>query len=198
MKTVYLLFALTLLLSTVILADIRLPDNKTPKPAPSKSIDTTLSVRINKDTKEAKLVIPRSQLKELRAELEQLENDSDNVATTSSFSKTQTVVSGTFLSLAFILGGVWLVRSRKIDTKTGKALAIGAVLFMSGAVATITLANAGPPSSTRSITNKFFSKEVNDWKQGYGKIKLEVSDQVKEPTLYVPDIPENKKNSDEE
>ena len=193
MKKISLLFILTLILSTAILADISLPDKKTPEPTPNRSVDSLLSVRISKDVKEARLVIPKNQIKELRADLEQLDSDSDNLAVaTTGFSKTQTIISGTFLSFAILLGGVWMVRSRKINTKTGKILAIGTVLFISGAVVSMSFANVGPPSNARKITSKFFSNDVNLYKMGSGKIKLEVSDQVTYPTLYVPDVVEEK------
>jgi hypothetical protein len=172
------------------------PPNPTPKPKANKSIETNLRVEIRRDAKEAKLLIPKSQLKQLRAELEELD-DSDNTASLG-FTQTQTIVSGLFFSLAFIFGGVWLARSRKIDTKASKTLVIGGVLFLSGAVATIVYANAGPPPEARSLTNKFFSPGVNIYKFGSGKIKLETSNEVQYPTLIVPDLPEEKKPSSEE
>lgn len=196
MRKILSLCVMLVLFSIVIFADIRV-DTPTPKPKSQKSIDTMLYVKIDSNAQEAKLIIPKSQLKQLRAELEQLDDSSDHTASTG-FTKTQTIVSGMFLSLAFVFGGVWLARSRKIETKTGKALIIGSVLFLSGAVATITFANAGPPPEARSITGKFFSQAVHIYKFGSGKIKLETSDTVNIPTLIVPDVKETPKPSDEE
>jgi hypothetical protein len=197
MKKIITLFTFSLLFSVVGLADIRLPD--TPKPTPAtktKSIDTRLTIKITKDAKDAKLIIPKSQLKELRAELDELDNGSDNTA--SNFSRTQTIVSGLFMSLAMVFGGVWFVRSRKIDTKSAKSLVIGTVLFSTFAAATMVFANVGPPIETRSITNKIFSETLNTgWGQASGKIKLEVSDKVSEPQLIVPDTKDEKKSDDE-
>jgi hypothetical protein len=169
------------------------PPNPTPKPKANKSIDTNLRVEIRRDAKEAKLLIPKNQLKQLRAELEGLDDPDDTFAF--SISKTQTVISGMFVSLAFVFGGVWLMRSRKIETKASKILVIGSVLFLSGAVVTMVYANAGPPPEARSLTNKFFSPGVNIYKFGSGKIKLETSNEVQYPTLIVPDLPEEKKPS---
>jgi hypothetical protein len=182
------------LLSMSVQADVRVDP---PKTKPGKSIDTLLRVDITRDAKEAKLIIPKSQLKQLRAELEGLDDSSDRTAALS-FTRTQTVVSGIFLSLAVVFGGVWVARSRKLETRAGRVLVIGAVLFLSGTVATIVYANAGPPPEARSLTNKFFSQGVNIYKFGSGKIKLETSDTVEHPTLIVPDIPDEKKPAGEE
>ena len=126
MKKALFLFALTVIFSSFALADIRLPDTPTPKPP--KSIDSTMTIRFDKKAKDATLVIPKAQLKQLRAELEQLDNET-NTASNAGFTRTQTIVSGLFMSLAMVFGGVWLTRSRKINTKVGKTLIAGTVLF---------------------------------------------------------------------
>lgn len=198
MKKILSLFVVLILCSIVAFADIRPPE--TPKPDSKKSIDSFLSIKFDKNTKEAKLIIPKSQLKQLRAELEQLDNEQDtNAATKTGFSRTQTIISGLFLSLAILFGGVWLTRTKKLDTKTGKTLVIGAVLFLSGAVATIVYANAGPPPELRQITSKLFDKKVfGYWNSAGGKIKIQVSDTAQNPELIVPDVSDEKKPSDEE
>jgi hypothetical protein len=173
-------------LALVALADVRLPD--TPKPKQSKSIDTRLQIRLSQDAKETTLRIPKSQIKQLRAELDDVD-DADATASVS-FSKTQTVVSGLFLSLAFVFGGVWLARSRggQSETKTSKTLVVGAGLFLTAAMTTIAFANVGPPPETRSITGKLFSNSVHAYKRASGKIKLEISDEISEIELIVPDV----------
>lgn len=196
MKKLLALGVFIALLSIAIFADVRV-DTPTPKPKTGKSIETLLRVDIKKDAKEARLLIPKNQLKQLRAELEELDDDSGNTASLG-FTKTQTIISGLFMTLAFVFGGVWLSRSRKIDTRASKILVIGSVLFLSGAVATIAFANAGPPPEARSLTNKFFSQGVNIYKFGSGKVKLETSTEVDIPTLIVPDVPEEKKTTGEE
>jgi hypothetical protein len=196
MKNFLYLCVFIALFSNAIFADVRV-DTPTPKPKAGKSIDTLLRVDIKRDAKEARLLIPKNQLKQLRAELEEFDDSSDSTASLS-FTKTQTIISGLFMTLAFIFGGVWLSRSRKIDTRASKILVIGSVLFLSGAVGTIAFANAGPPPEARVLTNKFFSNGVNIYKFGSGKIKLETSTEVDIPTLIVPDIPEEKKPTGEE
>lgn len=61
MKKILSLSVILVLCSIVALADIRLPE--TPKPDSKKSIDSFLSIKFDKNTKEAKLIIPKSQLK---------------------------------------------------------------------------------------------------------------------------------------
>ncbi|HEX8737419.1 MAG TPA: hypothetical protein VF721_18945 [Pyrinomonadaceae bacterium] len=196
MKKLFSSIALIAAFALVALADVRLPDTPTPKQ--SKKIDTWLHISIDKDAKEARLVIPKSQLKQLRAELEQID-DADATASLG-FSKTQTIVSGLFLSLAFVFGGVWLARSRgggTSRTKANKTLVVGAGLFLTGALATIAIANVGPPPEARSITGKIFSSGVHTYKQASGKIRLETSDEDRGIELIVPDVKSDGRTGEE-
>jgi hypothetical protein len=198
MKKLFSSAALIIVFAMIAFADIRLPDTPTPKQ--SKKIETNLHISIRRNEKEARLRIPKSQIQQLRAELEQLD-DSDDVTTTTvsaGFSKTQTIISGLFLSLAFVFGGVWLVRSRPSVTKTNKALVVGAGLFLTGAMTTIVFANVGPPPEARSITGKIFTNSVHVYKQASGKIKLEISDDADGGIeLIVPDVkPEDRRGEE--
>lgn len=194
MKNILVLIAVFTLFAGSALADVPRPEPT--KVKPSKAIDTNLTIRLDRNAKEAKLIIPKSQLKQLRAELEQLDGgDSETTATASlNFTRTQTIVSGLFLSLAFVFGGVWFSRSRKPELKANKTLAVGAVVFLSGSFATLAFANAGPPPETRSITGKLFAQPVHSYKYASGKIKLETSDTARNIELIVPDAPD--KNSE--
>jgi hypothetical protein len=194
MKKLFSSVVLIIALALTAFADVRLPDTPTPKQ--SKKIDTQMYISIDKDAKEARLRIPKSQIRQLRAELDQLD-DSDATAA-SGFSKTQTVVSGLFLSLAFVFGGVWLARSRsKSETKTGKALVVGAGLFLTGAMATLAFANAGPPPEARSLTGKIFSNSVHVYKRASGKIRLETTDETDRIELIVPDVKRDDRTGEE-
>jgi hypothetical protein len=132
--------------------------------------------------------------------LDELDGGANNTAAVSSsggFTRLQTIVSGAFLSLALVFGGLWLARSKKIDTKGARGLAIGAFIFLSGAVATVVLANAGPPDEARSITGKIFSEPVHSYKQASGEIKLMINDVDEDIELVVPD-PSGFPDNDEE
>lgn len=180
MKRILGLSMLLLLSSVAGFADIA--PEITPKPIPkpkSSPVSTTMSIRMDAKTKVATLSIPREQLKQLTAQLEQLDSESDNTAAaTGSISRTQTIVSGMFLSLAMVFGGIWFVRNGKSATKAGKALVIFAIIAGVGSAATLVYANAGPPPALRSITSTLFDKKAFIYlSSATGKINLEVSDQ---------------------
>lgn len=116
MRKALVFFAVALFLTPLAYADVPAPEK--PRKA-AKSIDTSLSIRLDREAREARLIIPRDQIKQLRAELDQLESNDDNrAALTGIFTRTQTIVSGTLLSLAFIFGGMWFVRSKGQNSKT--------------------------------------------------------------------------------
>ena len=204
MKKIYGLIALTLILSATAFADVRLPDaaKPTPQPKQPKMIDARMTIRLDKNANDTVLVIPKNQLKQFRAELELLDQDSDTAAALSDsnggVSRSQTIVGGMFLSLAFVFGGVWLARSRKTDGKTNKTIVAGIVLFLAGSAATFVFANAGPPSTLRSISSKLFDKQVfNGWKRAGGNIKISVSTDSSDVELIVPDKEEKAVQTEE-
>ena len=177
MKKIFSLCVLLGMFSIAAFADVRLPDTPKPTPAPKqkKTIESALSIRLDKKATEARLIIPKSQIKQLRAALDDL--DDDNTGNTAmNVTRTQTIVSGLFLSLAMVFGGVWFARSRRSDGKINKTAAVAIILFLVGSAATVAFANMGPPAELRSISGKLFNKQIfGGWGSAYGKIKLEVS-----------------------
>ena len=182
MKRIVLALTVVLCSLSAVIADVPNPDSK----KSAKSLDTSLMIRIDSEAKEAKLIIPRSQLKQLRAELEQVDGGAGDATTVAQFTRTQTVVSGVLLSLAFVFGGLWFVR---VSPKNSKAIVTAAIVLTFGSIATLVYGNAGPPPAAREINGKMFTQAVHMYKQGSGKIKLEVSDDVRYPELIVPDTP---------
>jgi hypothetical protein len=176
MKRVISLTALVLILTAAGFADIARPDNS-PKAGNKKSIETTMMIHLKHDAKEAVLVIPKNQIKQLRAQLDALDEGTDtaSVTATGGVTRTQTIVSGSFLSLALVFGGIWFIRSGKNATKAGKTLAILMILACVGSAATFVFGNAGPPPEARSITGKMFSQAVHIYGFGSGAIKLQTS-----------------------
>jgi len=196
-----LLFAsvVLVLFSAAAFADIPQP-KPTPSPKQKKGVQSTLIITLDPDAKDARLIIPKSQVKQLRAQLDEIDGggEDNTAAVTRGFSGTQTIVSGMFLTLAFVFGGVWLARSGKMSSKTGKTVAVGAFVFLSGALATVVFANIGPPLETRSITSKLFDKQVLRYRQASGMIKLETTDTGSNIELVVPDPKDATKPQDEE
>lgn len=195
MKKITLLTALLVLLASAAFGDIRVPDSPKPTPAPkaAKGIEMPMSIKIVKGETGARLLIPKSKLKQLRAELDELEGaDSDANASLGS-TRVQTIISGTFLSLALVFGGVWFARSRKSDAKVNKTIAAGAVLFAIATFGSVAFANIGPPMSVRNLTGKIFSQEVNSWKRASGTVKLEATTEGDMILLIVPDVADETK-----
>ena len=177
------------LFSIAAFADIRLPDTPKPTVTPKQqqSIDANMIIRLDENATETTLIIPKSQISQLRAQLDELDGN-EQILT---FSRTQTIVSGLFLSLAFVFGGVWFARTN--GGKVNKTLVVGAILLFVGSAATIAFANVGPPAELRSISGKLFDKEVfGGWKRATGKVKVKVSDNGNLIELIVPDKTETK------
>ena len=175
MKRILSLTALLLVIASSAFADIAQPD-RTPKPTPTpRSVTTSMRIRLDRNATEAKLILPKSQIKQLRAELEQLDSESDDTAVVTNTSRTQTIVSGAFLSLALVFGGMWFVRSGKSATKSGKSLMILAIVAGVGSAATLVYANAGPPPIT-SITGNIFNRDAIRYRSINAPVKIEMSD----------------------
>jgi hypothetical protein len=192
MKKIICLLALLLVATVVMFADIARP-GKTPYPVvrPGSNTSAGMTIRLDSNIDQPTLRIPRSTLKYLRAQNENGESDQDNTAAVTAqggFSRTQTLVSGMFLSLALVFGGMWFVRSGKAASKEGKALVILAVLSGIGSAATFVYADIAPPPAN-AITSRIFDKkamgrgEVSSW-----GIRVESSngDNIE---LFVPDLP---------
>jgi len=176
MKRLILLAAMLTVATTAAFADIAPePGKKATRVKKPPVVNSNLEITLDSRAEEARLIIPASQLKQLRAELEQLDSGDDNTAaltTEGTFTRTQTIVSGIFLSLALFFGGMIFLRSGR-----GGRTAIGIVAAMAfGSAATVIYANIGPPPETRNITGRLFSQSVHTYGYSSGKIKLETGD----------------------
>jgi len=194
MKKIIFGFTLISLFSIAVFADIRPPI--TPKPTatakPQKSVEANMKIKLDKNAVEPTLIIPKDQIKQLRAQLEQLDDSTDEPVF--AISRTQTIISGLFLSLAVIFGGVWFSKRGEAN----KTLVAGAVLFLIGSGATLVFANAGPPQELRSISNKIFKKELFSygWNYASGKVKVKVSDDTNEIELVIPNKTDETNNEE--
>lgn len=182
------LFALLLIFSVNAFADIPLP-----KPSPkSKAVDVRMNIRFSRQATMPTLSIPRSAIKGLRAQLEETDEDANSAsaASTNNFSRTQTIVSGLFLSLGVIFGGVWLARSRKSGALLNKKIAAGLITVFIASAASVALANVGPPTVLRSISSRLFDKQAftgGAWQRARGDVQLQISDNDGEIQLVIPD-----------
>ena len=174
------------------MADVPRPKVTPNKPAKSTSIETRLDIRLRRDAKEAKLILSKAQLNQLRAEIDAIDGGATDTAS-AGITGIQTIAGGVFLSLAMVFAGVWFARSGRVS----KPVATGLIVLAGGALATMVYANAGPPPEARSITGKMFAQGMHYYKFGGGTIKLEVSAEEDNPVLIVPDPEETKKPGEE-
>jgi hypothetical protein len=141
-----LALALVALAPLTAFADIPAPEHRqtrttqtTKRPLPP----ARMLIESRKDTTEARLQIPQSVLRELRAEIE-ADGASDVTGSTSTLSQTQTIIAGVFLSLSLAFAGVFIARSRSRMTKQVAAGAL-VVAALAGTLAFKAFANARPP-----------------------------------------------------
>jgi hypothetical protein len=150
-----------------------------------------MHIRPDAEAKEAKLLIPREVLQQLRAELDG--EDSQSVAAAAggfNASPTQTAVAGLFLSLSLVLGGVWLVNSRAAGRRASRVASALLFAALGGAAgATVVYANAGPPPVARSLTSKILIPDLSYWGAS-GVVKVEVIDDNNELIMLV--LPKSK------
>lgn len=187
--------------STFAFADIARPDTTpkhTPKPKLEKLVDANMDIKLDANAKEAKLLIPRSQIKSLRAALEEMDNADDNTAavTHAGISRTQTMMTGLFMSLAIVFAGIWFARSGKLASRGAKTAVIALAVTSIATTATFVFANAGPPADARSITGKMFSQSIHYYGFGWGQVKLGMTDGDR-IQLIVPDPKDDKPSSEE-
>lgn len=165
MKRIIALTLVMMLGSIVAFSDIARPNekpNRTPKVLFNATAD--MSITLDPNSNKPVLRIPNSAIKYLRAELEKADEGSDDTAVVTtengtSFSRTQTIVSGAFLSLALVFGGFWFIRSGKAASKGVRNLVILGTISAVALTATFVYANIGPPPVS-GITNKIFNKNA--------------------------------------
>jgi hypothetical protein len=88
------------------------------------------------------------------------------------FSPTQTIVSGTLFSLAFIIGGIWIFRS-KGTSKTAAGVLLGTAL----GAGTIALANSPPPSLV-TLTSRVFNRNTTVYGYAKNKVKIKLVEEM--------------------
>lgn len=177
---VLFLFAITM----PALADIPSPNKNTnKKPPKTNDVKMRMNITPDRNINEATLIIPRSLLKQLAADLN--DDDSLNAAATNRFNltPTQAIMFGLFLSLSVIFGGVWFVRSR--SQKASRVVVVIAMIALCGAAATAVYANAGPPPVARSITSKILIQDAQYYGV-WGEVKVQVSNDTNRIELKVP------------
>jgi hypothetical protein len=178
-------------------ADIALPDNRT-KAERLGDVRTDLpfsrmSIERIDGLREARLQIPRSQLSRMNVAA----GFEEPGAQSGMLRGAGTVVAGLFLSLAVVLTGVLLVRSRRRGVAVGRvAAALVVCVGAAGLAAVAAYANAAPPPGYRvqdpgTLINAVAGQSLK------GSIRVEVVEDGTEIKLLLPAV-KSQRNGDEE
>lgn len=173
-------------LSVSVFADIPGP-NKKPRPTPNSTVSTMkveptpapglvgrlgeyngeIRLYFDKKVDVPVLEIRRSAVEKLIASNGDV-LDSETLAALSAPSggNTQTIVSGVLFSLAFIVGGIWIFRS-KGSSKTAAGMLLGVAL----GAGTMVLANSPPPSLV-TLTSRIFNNGTTVYGYARNKVKI--------------------------
>ena len=191
------LAALALLLAAAspALADIALPkkpgadNNEVRRDLPS----ARMTIERVEGLREARLQIPRPRLRELNLAA----GIGAGGAQAATFKSAGTIVGGIFISLAVVLTGLLLVRSRR-GLRVGRAAAAVALCACAaGAAAVAAYANAGPPPGLRPQDPGTLVRAVTGAPLA-GSIRVEVVDEGYEIKLLLPSKARNGRGDEEE
>lgn len=178
--------ALLLLAAAPAFADIAPPDTRT-KAEKLGEVRTDLpysrmSIERVEGLREARLQIPRSQLSQAGLSAGPEQAGSQTWTTKGA----GTVVAGVFLSLAVVLTGVMLVRSRRRGVAVGRAAAVALVCAGAAGLAAVAAhANLAPPLGYRPQDPGTLIRAVSG-KSLKGSIRVEVVEDGNEIKLLVP------------
>lgn len=177
-------FTLLLAAAVPVLADIALPKKPGANPNEIRRDLPTARMVIERveGLREARLQIPRSRLQEMGLAAAGIEGGGSSFA---SFKSAGTIVGGLFISLAIVLTGLLLVRSRR-GLRVGRAAtALVLCACAVGAAAVVTYANIAPPPGLRPQDPGTLVKAVTGAPLS-GAIRVEVVDEGFEIKLLVP------------
>lgn len=182
-----LVFILIFSSAATILADIRVPNTQKPKATPTPTPKDNSSKNelqiMTANVDEATLVVPQDFIKNLQL------STTDSSASPNSFAATSTVVSGIFLSLAFVFGGVFLFKNN--SAKAAVSLILLGILSTS---ATIIYANTPPPPRNVKFDESFFTDKIKTTYYGViGPVKVVVTESEHFRLL----VPKNKQATNE-
>ena len=188
--------AVLLLASSPALADIALPDR--PKPPRNSEIrrdlpHSRLTIERVEGLREARLQIPRSRLQEMGLAA----GVDAGGAQTASLKSAGAVVGGLFISLAVVLTGLLLVRSRRGMRVGRAAAAVALCACAAGAAAVAAYANVAPPPGLRPQDPGTLVKAVSGAPLS-GAIRVEVVDEGYEIKLLIPAKARTNRGDEEE
>jgi hypothetical protein len=192
--------ALLLLMVSSAAADVPMPNRR--KPAREEAIRRDLpyarmTIEPVQGLREARLQVPRAQLG-LIAGAAGLEEDHAQGAQAGAFESAGTVVAGLFLSLAVVLTGFLLLRTRRrfAGARTAALLVCACVLAAGGAAA-VAYANIAPPIGFRAQDPGTLVRAAAGGSLA-GSIRIEVVEGGGEIKLLIPAKPQKGGRGEEE
>ncbi|MFL6333173.1 MAG: hypothetical protein ACJ754_07495 [Pyrinomonadaceae bacterium] len=196
MRLLKQLAVLTLLLAAAspAFADIALPKKPADPNEVRRDLPTArLTIERVEGLREARLQIPGSRLQELRLAA----GIDAGGGQSASFKSAGTIVGGLFISLAVVLTGLLLVRSRR-GLRVGRAATVLVLCACAaGAAAVAAYANAAPPPGLRPQDPGTLVKAVTGAPLS-GAIRVEVVDEGYEIKLLIPAKARTNKGDEEE
>ena len=189
-KWIHSTLFLTLLIVGCIstFADIPSPNSnkvrRQPRPNP-----VNMTIQPAETAGDARLVIPRDILQQLRASLDDTDQQDAASVTSNGEHNSRTIIAGIFMSISLAFGGVWLMRSGATSGKLARTAAVITLIGASGIATGIALGNAGPPPVARTLTSKILTPELQWW-GAYGKVTVEVVADGDQITLILPRVKE--------
>jgi hypothetical protein len=166
----------------LLFASLTVFANKAAPPPLPKATNGYMQIRVDEKATETRLLIPRGMWQKMRAEFDGEENS--NAANRFKLSSTQTVMSGIFLSLAFVFGGVWFARGGRGPKKSSIVIGAALIALLAG-VTTVSFANMPPPPRFNKINSEILSEEVKGYGRASGAIKIEVVDDSLDTIILV-------------
>jgi hypothetical protein len=179
----FAVFALLLIAAAPVFADIALPNNKRPRPDNEVRSDlpfSRMTIERVEGLREARLQIPRAQLERMNAAA----GIEGGGAQSASLKSVGTVVGGIFISLAVVLTGLLLVRSRR-RVAFGRATAALVICACAAGVAAVAAYANAPAPHYRQQDPGTLVKAVAGVPLA-GSIRIEVVEEGSEIKLLVP------------
>lgn len=153
-----------------------------------------MSINTRADVGIATLKIRKDKLKQLRAAIDQADDQQNTAAVQNGTTgRGQTIVAGILLSIAMVMGG--FVIFRRSDRVSKVALSIAAVSVV-GIGAVVVFANTPPPSIV-GLTSRIFDKSVKNYGYAEGQIAIQVVDDkymTDDVTLEIPAVGDDKRS----
>lgn len=156
-----------------VVVNTKTPD-PTPAPGPKPEVvrEAQMTISLSSWSEQPTLVITKAMVDKINAAARDKGIETAGTVSSGGTLPTQTIVGGFLLSLAFVFGGVWLVRSKGQVSKPALGVMLLAIL---GATATLVIGNVPPPKRV-ALSSNIINSEVLKNYIAAGKVKIMIVD----------------------